>query len=82
MMTQDADNWQLLQDLFHLAEMTPEPDRERVLSERCTDDAVRQRAINIFNASMLRCGHARGDGGPSIADEYSAGRPELRRGRR
>ena len=52
-MTQDADNWQLLQDLFHLAEMTPEPDRERVLSERCTDDAVRQRAINIFKAWML-----------------------------
>jgi len=31
-MTQDADHWELLQDLFHLAEVTPAEDRERVLA--------------------------------------------------
>ena len=52
-MTLDADNWQLLQELFHLAENTPAQDRDRVLCERCADHALRQRAIQIFNASLL-----------------------------
>ena len=39
-MTQDADNWVLLQELFHLAEITPEADRERVLAERCPDEKL------------------------------------------
>ena len=34
-MAQDAENWELLQELFDLAEATPEADRERVLAERC-----------------------------------------------
>ena len=50
-MAQDADNWQLLQDLFHLVEATPAADRERVLAERCPDPALRRRAMDIFNAS-------------------------------
>jgi len=52
-MTQDADNWQLLQELFHLAEVTPEADRERVLTARCPDKKLRSRAIDIFNASNI-----------------------------
>jgi serine/threonine protein kinase/tetratricopeptide (TPR) repeat protein len=52
-MTRDAENWQLLQELFHLAEVTPEADRERVLTERCPDVALRQRAMNIFTASII-----------------------------
>ena len=50
-MTQDADHWELLQDLFHLAEVTPAEDRERVLAERCPDEKLRRRALRIFTAS-------------------------------
>jgi serine/threonine-protein kinase len=50
-MTQDAENWELLQDLFHLAETTPAEDRERVLAERCPDEKLRRRALRIFTAS-------------------------------
>lgn len=52
-MTQDADNWELLQELFHLAEITPEADRERVLEEKCPDEKLRRRALKIFMASSL-----------------------------
>ncbi len=50
-MTQDAENWELLQELFHLAEVTPEADRERVLQERCPDQDLRRRAMKIFAAA-------------------------------
>ena len=50
-MTHDAENWDLLQDLFHLAEVTPAEDRERVLAERCPDETLRRRALRIFTAS-------------------------------
>ena len=52
-MTEDAHNWQLLQDLFHLAEATPEADRERVLAEKCPDEELRRRAMEIFKASSV-----------------------------
>jgi len=52
-MTKDADNWQMLQDLFHLAEATPEADRERVLTEKCPDEELRRRAMDILNASNI-----------------------------
>jgi len=52
-MTQDAENWELLQELFHLAEITPESDRERVLAEKCPDENLRRRALKIFTASSL-----------------------------
>lgn len=52
-MTRDADNWQLLQDLFHLAEVTPAADRERVLAERCPDEDLRRRAMSIFEAANV-----------------------------
>jgi tetratricopeptide (TPR) repeat protein len=51
-MTQDAENWELLQELFYLAEETPEPDRERVLTERCPDEALRRRAMKLVTASL------------------------------
>ncbi|MGB6688027.1 MAG: serine/threonine-protein kinase [Terracidiphilus sp.] len=50
-MSKDADNWQLLQDLFHLAEATPAPDRERTLAEKCPDEELRRRAMEIFDAA-------------------------------
>lgn len=50
----DTDNWQLLQDLFHLAEVTPEADRERVLSQKCADEELCRRALKIFNASFVQ----------------------------
>jgi len=52
-MTQDAENWELLQELFHLAEVTPEADRERVLNERCPDQKLRSRALRILTASSI-----------------------------
>jgi eukaryotic-like serine/threonine-protein kinase len=52
-MTQDADNWELLQELFHLAETTPEADRDRVLKEKCPDEKLRLRALKIFMASSV-----------------------------
>jgi serine/threonine-protein kinase len=52
-MTRDADNWELLQELFHLAETTPEAYRERVLAEKCPDERLRRRALKIFTASSL-----------------------------
>ena len=47
-MTADAGNWEILQQLFELAEETPEKDRERVLAERCPDPILVQRALKIF----------------------------------
>ncbi len=52
-MAQDSENWQLLQDLFHLAEATPEADRERVLAEQCPDADLRRRAMDILRASDI-----------------------------
>ncbi len=47
-MAADAENWEILQQLFELAEETPEKDRERVLAERCPDPILVQRAMKIF----------------------------------
>src|SRR5580698_3216626 len=52
-MTKDTENFALLQELFHLAETTPEEDRERVLTERCPDEKLRSRAMKIFVASSI-----------------------------
>ena len=53
-MAQDSENWQLLQELFHLAEVTAEEDRERVLAERCSDAKLCRRAMDILKASTDR----------------------------
>jgi len=50
-MALDSDNWQLLQELFHLAEVTPEADRERVLAEKCSDAELCCRALEILRGS-------------------------------
>jgi tetratricopeptide (TPR) repeat protein len=52
-MTKDAENFVLLQELFHLAETTPEVDRARVMEERCPDEKMRRRALKIFAASSI-----------------------------
>jgi serine/threonine-protein kinase len=50
-MTLESENWQLLQDLFHLAEATPQADRERVLAEKCGDEHLCRRALAILTAA-------------------------------
>jgi serine/threonine protein kinase len=52
-MTQDAENWELLQELFHLAEITPEADREQVLAAKCPDETLWRRALDIFTAAGI-----------------------------
>jgi serine/threonine protein kinase/tetratricopeptide (TPR) repeat protein len=52
-MMNDAENWENLQALFHLVEMTPEQDRQRVLSEQCPDEALRHRVLEILRASSI-----------------------------
>ncbi len=50
-MTLESENWQLLQELFHLAEATPEADRERVLTEKCPDPHLCRRALDLVIAA-------------------------------
>ena len=50
-MTLESENWQLLQDLFHIAEATPQADRERVLEEKCPDERLRRRALRLVTAA-------------------------------
>jgi len=52
-MTKNTEDFAFLQELFHLAETTPEADRERVLTERCPDPKLRSRALKIFAGSSL-----------------------------
>ena len=47
-MPQDTEDWEMLQQLFHLAEETAPEDRERVLAEWCADPAIVRRAMKIF----------------------------------
>ena len=46
-MIEDADHWDELQELFHLAERTAPENRERALAERCADPELRHRALSI-----------------------------------
>ncbi len=52
-MTPDAENWELLQTLFHIAEETQEADRDRVMQAHCPDPEIRARAMSIFAAANL-----------------------------
>ncbi|HEY3739303.1 MAG TPA: serine/threonine-protein kinase [Bryobacteraceae bacterium] len=47
----DSEHWTELQALFHLAEETPESERERVLSAACSDPQILERALEILRAS-------------------------------
>ena len=52
-MTEDADIWEQLQALFHLAEATPENERERILSENCSDPELLRRVTAIFHGAHI-----------------------------
>src|ERR1019366_9378808 len=52
-MTEDADIWEQLQALFHLAEATPENDRDRVLAENCSDPELLRRVKAIFHGAHI-----------------------------
>ena len=52
-MTHDSENWQQLQELFHLTEMTREEDRERVLEENCADPQLRRRVMAILRGANM-----------------------------
>jgi eukaryotic-like serine/threonine-protein kinase len=52
--------------LFHLAEVTPEKDRERILAERCPDPQLRRRVMEIFRGANIE-----------VEDETPRGAPFL-----
>jgi serine/threonine-protein kinase len=47
-MSQDADNWDVLQTLFHLAEESPEADLDALLQQACADAELRARARTLI----------------------------------
>ena len=49
-MSLDSDHWEQLQTLFHLASVTAEEDRGRVLAEACPDAELRGRAMALLTA--------------------------------
>ena len=50
-MSLESQNWETLQALFHLAEETPEEERERVLSEHCSDPKLVRRTMDILRGA-------------------------------
>ena len=52
-MQPDSENWELLQTLFYLAEITPAESLDRVLTERCPDEILRKRVMSLFRASTV-----------------------------
>jgi eukaryotic-like serine/threonine-protein kinase len=66
-MQPDSENWELLQTLFHLAEVTPAEDLDRVLTERCPDEALRRRTLAIFHASNAEAGEDVPRGAPMLS---------------
>lgn len=50
-MVEDAQHWEELQDLFHLAEATPPEFREQVLAERCANPQLRARVLAICESA-------------------------------
>ena len=50
-MSYDSDHWAELQTLFHLAEETPESERERVLGAACSEPDLLRRALEILTAA-------------------------------
>jgi serine/threonine-protein kinase len=47
-MNQDADNWDVLQSLFHFAEEHPETDLDALLAQACADPELRARAKTLI----------------------------------
>lgn len=50
-MEHEKANWELIQQLFFLAEETPEAERIRILHERCGDPALIARAMDLVESS-------------------------------
>jgi serine/threonine protein kinase len=53
-MLQDADHWEQLQALFHLAEETPDEELDELLLVACPDTELRQRAAALIRASRTK----------------------------
>lgn len=49
----DSAHWEQIQHLFHLADSTPESERETVLAAACPDPELRRRALALYHASTL-----------------------------
>ena len=63
-MRRDAETWEQLQALFHLAEQTPEDEREQILTQNCADPEVRDRVMAIFRGAHV-------DAEPEVARSWS-----------
>src|SRR5665213_1119320 len=50
-MTQDSENWEQLQGLFHLLENTPVAEREQVLEANFESPELRRRVLEIFTSA-------------------------------
>jgi eukaryotic-like serine/threonine-protein kinase len=66
-MRQDSENWEQLQELFHLAEATREEDRDRVLAERCSDPALLRRVMAIFRGANIEVEEEAPRGAPFLS---------------
>jgi serine/threonine-protein kinase len=67
-MALDAEHWEELQKLFHLAETTPEAERERVLTEACPDAELRGLALALLDAGDIEEDEAVAEDAASSAD--------------
>src|SRR3984885_15147183 len=66
-MTPDSEHWEQLQELFHLAEVTRDEDRERVLTEKCPDPRLRQRVMSIFRSASIESEEESRRGSPFLS---------------
>jgi len=72
-MRRDAETWEQLQALFHLAEQTPEDEREQILTQNCADPEVRDRVMAIFRGAHV-------DAEPEVARSWSGSVSSSRNG--
>jgi serine/threonine protein kinase len=56
-MSQDSENWTLLQELFYLAEEISPEDRERVLRKHCPDEKLIRRALELVDTASALDGN-------------------------
>ncbi len=66
-MTHDSENWEQLQELFHLAEATREEGRERVLMENCSDPELRRRVMSILRGANIESERSAPRGAPTLS---------------
>ncbi len=52
-MKMDSQNWERLQELFHLAAATPSERRELVLAEACEDPRLRRQVLELVDAANI-----------------------------